>query len=169
MALRRAIIAVYTLSWVGIICIIGAIVLAPLLKVRHPQVSGFFYILFAPFCHQIPARCFRLAGFPLAVCARCFGIYAGFGAGLILYPFRRGFREVRTPALRAFLLISGSIAIDVAGNMLRFWDSSPWIRFGPAVLWGTFLPFFFVTGLVDAWDQVRQRRRGPEAPGPVRS
>jgi len=166
---RRAIIAVYALSWVGIICIIGAIVLAPLLKVRHPQLSGFLYVLFAPFCHQIPARCFPLAGFPLAVCARCFGIHAGFGAGLILYPFRRGFREVRPPAIRAFLLISGSIAIDVAGNMLRLWDSSPWLRFGLAVLWGTFLPFFFVTGLVDAWDQVRRRQRGSEAPRPVRS
>lgn len=169
MGLRRAIIAVYALTWVGLICIIGAIVLAPLLKVRHPQWSGFLYVLFAPFCHQIPARCFQLAGFPMAVCARCFGIYAGFGAGLILYPFRRGFRDVRPPAMRAFLLISGSIAIDVVGHMLSLWASSPRFRFGLAVLWGTFLPFFFVSGLVDAWDQVRRRQRGPDVPDSVRS
>jgi uncharacterized membrane protein len=154
---KAAIITVYTLSWVGIVCMLGAVGLAPLLKVRHPQLSGFFYILFAPFCHQIPSRCFRLAGFPMAVCARCLGVYAGFAAGLIIYPFRRGFREVRLPSVRTFLLISIPVAVDVAGTVVRLWDSSPWLRFGLAVVWGTMLPLYFITGLVDAWSQVRQR------------
>ena len=43
-----------------------------------------------PVCHQVPDRCFALGGHPLAVCGRCLGIYAGFAAGLALYPFVRG-------------------------------------------------------------------------------
>jgi uncharacterized membrane protein len=165
---KRAIIAVYVLSWVGIAAVLGAIVSAPLLRSSHPRASSFLYVIFAPFCHQIPSRCFRLAGFPLAVCARCLGLYVGFAAGLIVYFFRRGFREVRLPSLRVFLIVSIPSALDVAGSVLRLWDSSPWLRFGLAAAWGILLPFFFITGLVEAWVQLGDRRRRPAVAGGVR-
>lgn len=41
--------------------------------------------LFGFFCHQNPERSLHLAGMALPLCARCFGLYAGFGlAGLLL-------------------------------------------------------------------------------------
>jgi uncharacterized membrane protein len=42
-------------------------------------------------CHQLPARSFHLADAPMAVCARCFGLYLGgvFAGGLVLVR-RRG-------------------------------------------------------------------------------
>jgi len=34
-------------------------------------------------CHQIPERSFQLSALPLAVCARCLGLYAGAGTASI--------------------------------------------------------------------------------------
>lgn len=43
--------------------------------------------LFSPVCHQNSDRCFHLAA-PLPLCARCFGLYLGFGlAGLFAPAF----------------------------------------------------------------------------------
>ena len=39
---------------------------------------------FALVCHQRPERCFWIAGFPVAVCARCLGIYLGAAVGLLI-------------------------------------------------------------------------------------
>lgn len=36
---------------------------------------------FSPVCHQDPARSFWLFGAPVAVCARCLGIYLGSAVG----------------------------------------------------------------------------------------
>ncbi|MFQ5701294.1 MAG: DUF2085 domain-containing protein [Acidobacteriota bacterium] len=38
---------------------------------------------FHPICHQIPARSFSFGDHPLAVCARCTGIYGGFLIGCL--------------------------------------------------------------------------------------
>jgi len=161
---KRAVLVVYSLSWVGIGAMLLAIAAAPVLEPRFPRWSGFIYGIFAPFCHQIPERCFRLAGHPLAVCARCLGVYLGFAAGLVLYPIVRGTRDLRPPSLRLFLLISTPTAADVAGNVLGLWTSSPWLRFGLATAWGTLLPFFFITGLVDAMTQIRRGDRRSNGP-----
>src|ERR1043165_9302763 len=56
---------------------------APLLRAHgHEALALLAYRVFAALCHQIPERSFYLAGQPLAVCARCFGIYAGFALGV---------------------------------------------------------------------------------------
>jgi uncharacterized membrane protein len=44
------------------------------------------YFFFSGTCHQIPARSFHAWGAPLAVCARCTGVYAGFLAGTLAFP-----------------------------------------------------------------------------------
>ncbi|MEM9072978.1 MAG: DUF2085 domain-containing protein [Myxococcota bacterium] len=41
-------------------------------------------LAFRPLCHQLPERSFAIAGTPLCVCHRCFGIYAGLAAGGLL-------------------------------------------------------------------------------------
>ncbi len=57
-------------------------VLAPYLSA-----SGFslfavaIFWFFAPVCHQDPARSFWILGAPVAVCARCLGIYLGAAVG----------------------------------------------------------------------------------------
>ncbi len=44
---------------------------------------------FALVCHQRPERCFWIFGAPVAVCARCLGIYLGAAAGLLISTSRR--------------------------------------------------------------------------------
>lgn len=69
----------------------GAMVAAPLLAAAgHPAALG-IYAGFSLVCHQQAGRSWELAGFPLAVCVRCLGVYAGALAGIV---FGAGFSGV---------------------------------------------------------------------------
>jgi uncharacterized membrane protein len=46
--------------------------------------ADLFYQTMALTCHQQPSRTFWLAGYPMALCARCIGIYAGTIAGMFV-------------------------------------------------------------------------------------
>lgn len=61
------------------------IVAPPVMYARglHSE-STLLRLFFHPICHQIPARSFTLSGTPLAVCARCFGVYGGFWIGSLI-------------------------------------------------------------------------------------
>ena len=61
-------------------------------------------------CHRDPARTLHVLGVPLAVCARCSGIYFGLGAGAVLR------RPHLTPrALRLWVALAAAVLIgDVA-------------------------------------------------------
>ncbi|MGA2586550.1 MAG: DUF2085 domain-containing protein [Candidatus Aminicenantales bacterium] len=126
---------------------LGAIGAAPYLRSQASGVAPLIYSCFSTVCHQIPSRSFHLFGFPLAVCARCLGIYAGFLGGLVLYPFQRGFSSVRLPKPAFFWIVSAPIAIDAIANRLGFWTGSNVLRFATGFLWGSILPFYFLTGL----------------------
>ena len=115
----------------GAIVWLTAIFLAPWLAGRGAAgPARFVYAVFAPLCHQIPGRCFVLGGHPLAVCGRCLGIYAGFAAGLVLYPFVRGFARVALPPAWLFLLLTLPMALDGTGGLLGAWKSPIGLRFG---------------------------------------
>ncbi len=47
-------------------------------------------LLFGQLCHQLPARSFWVAGQPMAVCIRCFGIYSGLLFGWATLPWWNG-------------------------------------------------------------------------------
>ncbi len=57
--------------------LLAAIVAAPLAASSARPEAWFLYQAFAPFCHQIPQRSWEIQGYPLAVCARCCGVYGG--------------------------------------------------------------------------------------------
>lgn len=75
-------------TWSAIV--LCAIVTAPLAASMARAEGWFLYQAFDLLCHQEPARSWHLEGYPLAVCARCFGVYAGLllaaVAGLRLAP-----------------------------------------------------------------------------------
>jgi uncharacterized membrane protein len=149
MVARRRIILVYGLMLAGIVLWMAAILLAPYLRSRGSGFAPWLYACFAPLCHQIPGRSFRLFGHPLAVCARCFGIYVGFLAGAAAYPRIRGFSRLRLPDTRLFLALSAPIAIDASANLLRLWALGNFPRFLTGLAWGTILPFYLMAGLGD--------------------
>jgi uncharacterized membrane protein len=126
---------------------LAGIAAAPLLLARGSKISILLYGLFSPLCHQKPERCFFLAGFPLAVCARCTGVYAGAWLGLAVRPFVRALSDLRPPRIAAFLALSFPLALDGAGNILGAWNSPPLVRFVSGLLGGLLLPFFFLAGI----------------------
>jgi len=148
--ISRTVLAVYLLTAAGTALWLSAIFLAPALAARGSAgAARLLYKAFSPICHQIPGRCLTFHGHPLAVCGRCLGIYAGFAAGLVLYPFIRGFSKLKLPSVRVFLPLTLPLALDGAAGVLGIWKSPMGARFATGVVWGALLPFFFVTGLAD--------------------
>lgn len=140
---------IYVITLAGIITWIAAVFLAAYLKSQSSPLSGFIYAIFSPTCHQIPSRCFTAFGYPVAVCARCLGIYFGFLFGTFIFPFTKGFAEPTLPPAKTFILVSIPISVDTAGNLLGIWTSSDWVRCLTGNVWGLILPFYFLAGLSD--------------------
>jgi uncharacterized membrane protein len=144
---RSRLLLVYSLTLAFTLLWLAAIVLAPVLRKAGSGAAAVLYACFAPVCHQNPLRSFVVLGAPLAVCSRCFGIYAGFLAGTVFYPFRRGFDSVRLPGWRSFLLVSLPLCLDAGANFLGLWNTSNLLRFLLGFAWGTILPFYVLTAL----------------------
>jgi uncharacterized membrane protein len=64
---------------------LAAIIAPAYLAPDYPLASALLRWPFRLVCHQIPARSLWLGQYPLAVCARCTGIYGGFLLGLSSY------------------------------------------------------------------------------------
>jgi uncharacterized membrane protein len=157
-ASARSVPKIWFLTLCGAIVWLAAIFLAPWLAGRGAAgAARFVYAVFSPLCHQIADRCFVLDGHPLAVCGRCLGIYAGFAAGLLLYPLVRGFSRISLPPVWLFLLLTVPMALDGVAGILGAWRSPIGLRFATGFAWGTILPFYFVTGVADFFRTRRDR------------
>jgi uncharacterized membrane protein len=154
----NTVLLIWLLVLAGIFAWNAALFAAPALRTRAPGVSALIYSVFSPVCHQLPERSFFFRGFPLAVCGRCLGIYLGFSAGTILYPFLTRFNTPRLPATPIFILFSFPIGLDSAGNFLGLWASPIVLRFATGLIWGSILPFYLITGLYEA-----SRARNPNS------
>lgn len=68
----------------------SAAVLAPYFSTNgYALLTVAIFWFFSPVCHQDPARSFWIFGAPVAVCARCLGIYLGAAAGAWIPASRR--------------------------------------------------------------------------------
>ena len=131
------------LAWLGLI------LSAPLLRASGHEASAFVaYRVFAALCHQLPERSFYLDGQPLAVCARCFGIYAGFALGVVCYPLVRSLRRTDTPARRWLLLAALPTGIDFALGFTGLWANTHTSRALTGALLGAVAALYVVPGLI---------------------
>ncbi len=146
------------LTFVAFAVFLGGVFLAPWLRSRSSAWAGVVYAVYSPFCHQLPDRSLSCFGHPLSVCSRCLGIYLGILSGLIFYPLTWRRRPLWLPGRKLFILLSIPIALDTAGNLVRFWSSSNAFRLFTGLLWGALLPFYFIAGIVDFLRQRRARR-----------
>ena len=95
-SLVRVFVGDFVRDWPSLLSLI---VIAPMLAAQgRNSIALVIYTAFSKFCHQIPERSFEIAGHPLAVCARCTGIYFGFAAGVLVYPLVRSLKRTDAPA-----------------------------------------------------------------------
>lgn len=122
----------------------------------HDGAAATIYRALHVVCHQLPERSFHVAGHPLAVCARCSGIYFGFAAAALAYPLVRPLASADSPA-RAWLLLSAlPLAVDFALGFLGIWENTHSSRAATGALLGAATVFYVIPGLVDL---TRVRRR----------
>ncbi len=122
----------------------------------------FLYQSFSVACHQMPERTFHFHGFPLAVCSRCTGIYAGGLAGLMIYPLTRRLAERRTPASGWLLAALIPMLIDVGGNAVGLFNNTFFTRAMTGGLTGLAAAFYLFPSLISAFDDWR---RAADSPG----
>ncbi len=148
---KNLIHAVTACTVAGLAIWILLIGLAPYLKSLGSGWNRLVYAAFAPTCHQIESRCLTMFGYPMAVCARCLGIYIGFLSGALLFPWwNRRQTNPSLPQIRTFITLTIPIGTDTVGNLLTLWSTPALIRLGLGWVWGMILPFYFIPGLADA-------------------
>ena len=145
---QRIVVTVIAGILVSVSAWIALIVLAPYLKSTGSSWSSLVYAVFGPTCHQIDSRCLHIFGFPMAVCARCLGIYLGFLVGTCLFPWL-GPVPPRLPRPLTFVIFTLPIALDTSGNILGLWHTSSPLRLAIGISWGLILPYYVVPGLVE--------------------
>ena len=134
-----------------VLLVLGGLVLgAPLARAAgHEALAFTLYKSFAPLYHQIPERSFYFADHPLAVCARCAGLYAGLAAGVVFYPLFGSLRRRETPARAWLILAAVPTAIDFTLGFTGVWANTHVSRSLTGALLGAVMACYVVPGLVD--------------------
>ena len=124
--------------------------IAPLLLAHEYRfAASVIYEAFRPLCHQMSERSFYLAGHPFAVCARCFGLYAGFASGVVLYPLMRSLRKAETPERVWLFLAAVPVGIDFTLGLFGIWQNTHLSRLLTGGLFGAVAAFYVVPGLLE--------------------
>jgi len=115
------------LTIASIACALVVLALVPAL--HQPLLSFSVLAFFSRACHQDPARSFWIAGVPMAVCARCFGIYVGAAAGARV-------RMNRQLALRMLIAAATINLLDVVAESAGLHGNLPVMRVWLGMLLG---------------------------------
>lgn len=147
---RRRALAVWGALSASALAALGAVVLAPVLRdAGWAAAAQVVYLGFHAVCHQIPERSFYVGEFPLAVCARCTGLYAGAAAGVLLYPLARPLTRTDAPARGWLLAAALPTTIDLLLGVTGLWANTHLSRLLTALLAGTAAAFYVVPAFVD--------------------
>jgi uncharacterized membrane protein len=152
---------VWLLVAIGSLAVVAVIVGAPIaLSTGHNEFAATIYHTFSYLCHQLPERSFFIEGHPLAVCARCTGIYAGFAGAAVLYPLVRSLRSIETPARKWLFIAAAPLAIDFAIEFSGIVHNTHSSRLVTGALLGAVTVFYIMPGLLDL--SMRSWKRGGE-------
>ncbi len=134
---------IYSLVLLTAILIVALTVAAPwLASVGHPAFSMVIYQTFAPLCHQLPERSFALSGFPLAVCARCSGLYAGFAAGMLALSVASVAPRSAKTLLRVLAVSFLPLIVDGFGGWFGIFENTHFTRFLTGSIAGAGVAYF---------------------------
>ena len=113
------------------------------------NISGFSYSFFSVTCHQIDSRSYYLLGEKFAVCSRCLSIYWAFLFSVIIYPFIKGFNNVKLPSLWLLIIPGIIVLFDAAFDFLGIFSNTFLSRSVSGALIGFVLPFYLIPGFVN--------------------
>ena len=139
---------------------LGVIVLAPVLAgYGFSDLTSPLYTFFSYICHQMPDRSLHLLEHQMAVCSRCFGVYAGLLAGTAAYPLWRGLDDVE-PLRRFWLFVALiPISIDWSLTMFGIWENTHLSRFITGLILGATCATFIVPAIVEVVRNLKGRKR----------
>src|SRR5687767_15061422 len=143
-------VVIWATSATIVVAFVSLIAIAPLaLGQGHDSSAHILYEMFGRVCHQNSDRAFFVAGYPLAVCARCTGIYLGFALGFIVYPLVRSLRRVDAPERKWLIWAAIPALLDFSLGFLGILENSHLSRSATGALLGVAAAFYVVPGLVD--------------------
>ena len=148
--------------------LLAAVVGAPLLAARTGGAASFvLYHSLAAVGHQRPERSLCLAGHPLAVCARCFGVYAGFAAAALAYPLLRPILRTYAPARVWLLAAALPTSVDFLLGYTGLWANTHLSRALTGAWLGAWAVFFVMPGFVDLAVRYAKGRGSDASPLPA--
>ena len=151
---------VWSILCAGALLFVILILAAPVAKAQGVGVVYFpIYQAFSHVCHQLPERSFFLAGYPLAVCARCTGAYFGFAAAVISYPLITSLRSTHVPEMKWLFIAAVPLAIDFVLGLTGIWENTHWSRFATGALLGGAAVFFVMPALAELSLRLKPREQ----------
>ncbi len=150
-------------AWLITAGIVGAwvalMVIAPLARESGWAFSSSLYNFFSYICHQLPERSLHIAGHPMAVCSRCFGVYFGLFAGILFYPLIRPVETI-DPLPRIWLILSiVPIGVDWSLTFLGIWENTHVSRVITGAILGVACAVYIVPAIVEIRYNLIFRRR----------
>ncbi len=121
--------------------------------------ADFLYAFFHRICHQLEGRSLHYAGEPLAVCARCTGIYAGFLAGVAVFPLLRGRLTRRWSPRLVLAAVLGPMILDVALGLTGLHEPGVFSRVATGAVAGVGLAYIILPAAFGAVRQLAARRQ----------
>ena len=124
----------------------AGVVLAPWLAAHDSVLGGWLRLLYRPGCHQISERCLDLGFGPMAVCARCAGLYLGGTLALLRttvhnHPCR--------PRPIWLALVAAPTILDFVAGQLGLPSLGNWIRFAVALPLGALAGLYLGDALIE--------------------
>ena len=164
---KRLAVLTYAAVLILVVVWIGGIIWVPLLSAagEHATLLSILQHTFGRMCHQIDERSFHLDGHPLAVCARCFGIYVGYLIGMLLYPLKNSLARTDLPHRSWLIAALVPVAVDVAAGFLGIYESTLLSRSLTGFAAGAAGPFYTLPGVVSLAASLTKAGSRPPLPG----
>ena len=124
----------------------AGVVLAPWLAAHDSVLGGWLRLLYRPGCHQISDRCLDLGFGPMAVCARCAGLYLG---GTLALLWTTVHNHPCRPRPIWLTLVAAPTILDFVVGQLGLPSLGNWIRFAVALPLGALAGLYLGDALIE--------------------
>ena len=122
------------------------VVLAPWLTAHNVVLGHWMRWVYRPGCHQIADRCLDLGFGPMAVCARCAGLYLG---GTLALLWTMTWNRPSRPRPMWLAIVAAPTILDFAAGQFGLPSLGNWSRFAVALPLGLLAGLFLGDALIE--------------------